>query len=108
MITPLALYKALLSIDVPEDKAQAVLDAWECDMKKLTLKTEMQELKTNTKIQLLEVENNLPPRLANQLERVWSSFFLMNAKFEAVFWPAVILFLFMSIPWMKFFYESLQ
>lgn len=64
MKTELALYQALISINVPEQKANAVIEALETDMHSLlATKTDIAALKADLKTELSQLEVKLTIRM---------------------------------------------
>jgi hypothetical protein len=60
MKTELALYQALISINVPEQKANAVIEALETDMQSLlAIKADIAALRTELKSDIAQVELKL-------------------------------------------------
>jgi hypothetical protein len=55
----LTLYEALISANVPGDKAKAVVDAWEADVEKLATKADLQHLETRINASISEVRSEL-------------------------------------------------
>lgn len=51
----LNLYDALTAISVPKDKAKAVVDAWEDDVKNLASKSDLQQTEAHLKISISEL-----------------------------------------------------
>lgn len=94
MKTPLALYKALKSINISEEMAKDVLIAWESDMEKLVLKSDARVIEQNTQMQIKEMENKILSALPGQLEKLWSSLLKMQTKVNIVFPPVVLLIIF--------------
>lgn len=94
MNTPLALYKALKSMNVPEDMAKAVQTAWESDLEKLTLKSETKLIEANTQTQIKEMEVKITSSIPGHLDKLWSSLFKMQTKIDIVFPPVVLLIIF--------------
>lgn len=94
MKTPLALYKALKSINIPDDMAKEVLTAWESDMEELTLKSDARLIEQNTQTQIKEMENKILSALPSQFEKLWSSLVKMQTKVDIVFPPVVLLIIF--------------
>lgn len=94
MNTPLALYKALKSMNVPEDMAKAVQTAWESDLEKLTLRSETKLIEANTQTQIKEMEVKITSSIPGHLDKLWSSLFKMQTKIDIVFPPVVLLIIF--------------
>jgi len=55
----LTLYDALISANVPGDKAKAVVDAWETDVEKLATKTDLQHLETRLNASISELRSEV-------------------------------------------------
>ena len=68
MKTELALYQALISINVPEQKANAVIEALETDMQSLlATKADIAALRTELKSDIAQVELKLTLRMGVML-----------------------------------------
>ncbi|MFC3941543.1 hypothetical protein CCU68_18065 [Pseudomonas gingeri NCPPB 3146 = LMG 5327] len=68
MKTELALYQALISINVPEQKANAVIDALETDMHSLlATKADIANLRTEIKTDISALEVKLTLRMGVML-----------------------------------------
>lgn len=55
----ITLYDALTAINVPNDKAKAVVDAWETDMEKLATKTDLQQVETRLTASIIELRSEM-------------------------------------------------
>ena len=55
----LTLYDALISANVPANKAKAVVDAWETDVEKLATKADLQHLETRIKASISEMRSEV-------------------------------------------------
>lgn len=55
----ITLYDALTAINVPNDKAKAVVDAWETDMEKLATKTDLQQTETRLTASIAELRSEV-------------------------------------------------
>lgn len=93
MDTPLALYRALKSVNVSEDMAKAVQTAWEADIEKLTLKSDTRLIEANTQTQIKEIEVKITSSIPSHLDKLWSSLFKIQTKVDIVFPPVVLLIL---------------
>lgn len=94
MNTPLALYKALKSINISEEMAKDVLSAWESDIEKFALKSDTRLIESNTQMHIKEVEIKILDSIPSQLEKLWSSLFKVQTKVDIVFPPVVLLLIF--------------
>lgn len=60
MKTELALYQALISINVPEQKANAVIDAWESDMiSRLATKADLTAATAELKTEIAKLDTKI-------------------------------------------------
>lgn len=55
----ITLYDALTAINVPNDKAKAVVDAWETDVEKLATKTDLQQVETRLTASIAELRSEM-------------------------------------------------
>ncbi|MCD5976760.1 hypothetical protein ALP94_03898 [Pseudomonas savastanoi pv. glycinea] len=55
----LTLYDALISANVPADKAKAVVDAWETDVEKLATKADLQHVETRINASISEMRSEV-------------------------------------------------
>jgi hypothetical protein len=55
----ITLYDALTAINVPNDKAKAVVDAWEIDVEKLATKTDLQQVETRLTASITELRSEM-------------------------------------------------
>lgn len=55
----LTLYDALISANVPADKAKAVVDAWETDVEKLATKAHLQHVETRINASISEMRSEV-------------------------------------------------
>jgi hypothetical protein len=55
----LTLYDALISANVPADKAKAVVDAWETDVEKLATKVDLQQVEVRLNASISEVRSEM-------------------------------------------------
>lgn len=55
----LTLYDALITANVPADKAKAVVDAWEADVEKLATKTDIQQLELRLGVGMSELRSEM-------------------------------------------------
>ncbi|WP_054890172.1 hypothetical protein [Pseudomonas sp. NBRC 111129] len=68
MKTELALYQALIAINVPDQKANAVIEALETDMHSLlATKADIADLKTELKTEIAQLEVKLTLRMGVML-----------------------------------------
>jgi len=68
MKTELALYQALIAINVPDQKANAVIEALETDMHSLlATKADMADLKSELKTEIAQLEVKLTIRMGVML-----------------------------------------
>lgn len=94
MDTPLALYKALKSVNVSEDMAKAVQNAWEADIEKIAMKSDTRLIEANTQTHLREIEVKIISSMPDHLDKLWSALFKIQTKLDIVFPPIVLLTLF--------------
>lgn len=94
MDTPLALYKALKSVNVSEDMAKSVQNAWEADIEKIALKSDTRLIEANTQAHLKEIEVKIISSIPDHLDKLWSVLFKIQTKLDIVFPPIVLLTLF--------------
>lgn len=60
MKTELALYQALISINVPEQKANAVIEAWESDMiSRLATKADLTAVAAELKTEIAKLDTKI-------------------------------------------------
>lgn len=55
----ITLYDALTAINVPNDKAKAVVNAWEIDVEKLATKTDLQQVETRLTASITELRSEM-------------------------------------------------
>lgn len=55
----LTLYDALISANVPPEKAKAVVDAWETDVEKLATKADLQHVETRLNASICELHSEV-------------------------------------------------
>jgi len=55
----LTLYDALISANVPPEKAKAVVDAWETDVEKLATKADLQHVETRLNASISELRSEV-------------------------------------------------
>jgi len=54
-----SLYDALISANVPADKAKAVVDAWEADVEKLATTADLQQVETRLSTAITELRSEM-------------------------------------------------
>jgi len=101
----LNLYDALVSISVPNEKAKAVVDAWETDVEQLASKSDLIQTENHLKSSITELGSELRIMIERQSKDFQGSISELKSNHRLLCWQFGILIVCIVAPFLSGVYE---